>query len=115
VSDPDRAPRIARDHRGLCDERAARMLLERFKPLPLDSRPRAEAAARAAGAIAAVDRGDECRAIALRLSGILDHVAGRPKRADRRLSRAAELLHSAGRFVEAGDIQRILIDVRMRS
>jgi len=109
------AARIARSVRQLADERAARLLLERFKPLPPDERSRAEACARAATAIAAVDRGKTCRAIAHRLEGILDHMAGRPATARKKLARAAELFIEAGEIVDAGDVHRILVDVLMRA
>ena len=115
TSDRAAARRVARSAKRFCDERAARLLLERFKPLPLDERSRAEAVARAADAIAEVDGGTVCRAIALRLSGVLDHLAGKPSSARKRLEESADLFTEGDFMVDAGDVQRILIDVLMRT
>ena len=117
VEAPDdvRARRLARDAARLTDERCASLLLERFSPLPLDDRPRAESVVRAARAIAAVDGGDVCRAVALRLAGVLEHLDGHPAKARRQLMESARLLSGASRFLDAGDVYRILVDVQMRA
>jgi len=115
VEKPQHAERLARSAPQLADEKAARLLLARFDPMPLDPRPRAEATSVAAAAIARVDRGAVCRAIARRIKGILEHVDGRPRPAARNLARAAELFERADLPLEAGDVHRILIDVYLRA
>ena len=105
---------VRRGTNGLRQE-TARLLEQDFNRLILTSRAGAEAAARAAAAIAVVDRGDVARARAWRMAGILDHLAGRPRVAVRRLALAAVAFQKTRMCLEAGDVHRTLVDVHMRA
>lgn len=113
--DAARARAIARAARSLADGRTARLLERRFHRL-VRSRPSAAApAARAVAVLASISRDPLVRALALRMAGTLDHLAGHPRRAARKLLRAGALLEGSGRWLEAGDVQRVLMDVLMHS
>ncbi len=106
---------LARSARGLADERAARLLEQRFHR-SVRSRPAVTASMRRAGAaLSSVSRDPVLRAIALRMAGTFDHLEGRPRRATRMLVRAAALLEGTRRWHEAGDVHRVLMDVLMRA
>jgi len=112
---PSRARAIASRARDLADERTARILERNFHGA-IRGRPAASRrAVQAVQALASVSRKPVVRGIALRMTGTLEHVHGRPRQAVRKLLRAAEVFEGAGRFLEAGDVHRILMDVLMRS
>lgn len=110
-----RARAIARAARSLADGRTARLLERRFQRAVRRRPSAAVPTVRAAAALASVTRDPLVRALALRMEGTLDHLAGRPRRAAGKLLRAAALLEGSGRWLEAGDVQRVLVDVLMRS
>jgi tetratricopeptide (TPR) repeat protein len=103
---------VARSSRELADEDAARRVEERFFRLVRIHRARAEAAVIAAEAIASATRTPACRAIALRLRGVFDHLGGRPSPATRSLRASIRLFSDLGRHLDAGDVSRALVDVR---
>ena len=86
------AIRLARRTPELADEATARLLLGRVTPLPVNARRGAEASARAAAALARIDRSAFCRGTADRLRGVAAFLSGRTAEARRRLQRASSAL-----------------------
>ncbi len=100
-----RAPRRAFDSGRLAT------LESRFADLLRTDARRAAAAARALAAYACATGEPRANGAAEHAAGVLAHLAGQPDEARRRLRAAFAVYRDAGRFTDAGDMQRILVDV----
>lgn len=105
--------RIARAHRELADEGSSRLLEARFFRLVRIDRTRAETVVRAAEEVGLVSGSPVPRAIALRLRGVFDHLGGRARAALKELVAAVAIFSREGSHLDAGDVSRALVDVRM--
>lgn len=111
AADVGEAVAVLRRHRAQADEETARLLHAEFNDRIRGDVGRAASASRALAAVARVERGSVVRALAERARGVLEHVRGHPRRARSPLNRAAALFASAGAHLEAGDVERVLVDV----
>ncbi len=111
--DARQALAAARRWRVHANDRAAAELYERFRGALRGGTARLSRLARGGRTLARFAATPYARAVAQRMAGLLAHLRGQPRAARAPLERAASSLAACGRWLEAGDTYRTLVDVAM--